>query len=224
MLSTTDCPAPEHLVEHWRWRPEWTPGRVCVWWYLTFEDHPVVAALAGAVGEQISGSVNVDLVPSEWLHLSLGEVGFADELPSGELGGVIDQARAALWSVGSFILRVGPVATLPGAVVLQAHSGTGVEQLRRHLPRRSPGSVPSAVPWPGPEEVEPHLSVAYINTHCEREDVMGHLTSEALPVSLRVEAVVLAAVTRRARHYEWTRLDVIPLAGLPSSGAQTGSS
>ena len=75
-------PAAGRHAEHWRWRPDWKHDRACLWWYLTFEDAPAVRGLAQRVQHLLGRAPQLDLIPFPWLHLTLLEVGFADEVPA----------------------------------------------------------------------------------------------------------------------------------------------
>src|SRR5687768_8805342 len=96
------------LAEHWRWRPDWRQDRPCLWWYLTFEDAPAVRDLARRVQALLGRAPQLDLIPLPWLHLTLLEVGFADEVPSATVARVVDTVRAALEDFPGFDLDLGP--------------------------------------------------------------------------------------------------------------------
>ena len=38
-------PSTERLSNHWDWRPDWTPSRPCLYWYLTFDSGQLTAAV-----------------------------------------------------------------------------------------------------------------------------------------------------------------------------------
>src|SRR4029453_3680347 len=110
------------LGEHWRWRPDWRRDRACLWWYLTFEDAPAVRGLGQRAQDLIGRAPQLDLIPSPWLHLTLLEVGFADELPAATGDRVAGTTRRALQECPGFALGLGPVRSLPGPVVIDAHA------------------------------------------------------------------------------------------------------
>ncbi len=205
-------PTADSLVAHWRWRPDWTPGRVCLWWYLTFEDHPAVGNLASSIAQQLDSVPAVDVVPRDCLHLTVAELGYADDLPDDLVTSAATQARDSLAPFGEFSLRLGPVAVLPGAIALEARPPRTIAALRGRLPHRTPLPDDEGVPWPGPTQVPPHVSVAYLNSPCGRDEVTSRLTTAPRPVFVTVRRLVLAAVVRRESHYEWTDLHSIALS------------
>ena len=204
------------LGEHWRWRPEWRRDRACLWWYLTFEDAAAVRSLARRAQDLLGRAPQLDLIPFPWLHLTLLEVGFADEVPGATVDRVADTTRRALEDCPGFDLDLGPVHSLPGAVVLEAQ-GDALHALHERL-------TDALLEARGAEAVGalrafvPHVSVAYVNRDCDPHEVMGpfdgaDLSSPSPSATVTVTGVRLAAVTRERRHYQWTTRAAVPLGG-----------
>lgn len=201
------------FAEHWRWRPDWHQDRACLWWYLTFEDAPAVRELARRVQALLGRAPQLDLIPLRWLHLTLVEVGFGDEVPATTVDRVVHAAREALEGFSSLELDLGPVRSMRGAVVLQAR-GEALEELHERL-------SDAGVAAQGADRTRslrpfvPHVSVAYVNRDCDPHEVLGPLDGVDLATpspSATVSRVRLAAVTRRRRHYQWTTRALVPLA------------
>jgi 2'-5' RNA ligase len=206
-------PPAARLAEHWRWRPDWHQDRACLWWYLTFEGDPPVRRLARQVQGLLGRAPQLDLIPSPWLHLTLAELGFADQVSPTTVDLVVRATQEALGDFPSFDLDLGPVSSMPGAVVLQAHAHSLAPLHERLidalLAARGADAVGSL------RALVPHVSVAYVNHDCDPHEVLGPLDGAELPPpspSARVGRVRLAAVTRRRRHYQWTTRAVVPLA------------
>jgi 2'-5' RNA ligase len=206
-------PPAARLAEHWRWRPDWHQDRACLWWYLTFEGDPAVGDLARRVQGLLDRAPQLDLIPSPWLHLTLVEVGFADEVSATTVDRVVRATREALGDFPSFDVDLGPVSPLPGAVVLRAHAES-LAPLHECLTdavlaARGASAVGTL------RLLVPHVSVAYVNRDCDPHEVLGPLDGLDLAApspSATVSGVRLAAVTRRRRHYQWTTRAVVPLA------------
>jgi 2'-5' RNA ligase len=201
-------PQPEVLTEHWRWRPDWTPDRPCLWWYLTFEDQPAVARLGRQVTSGLAGSPYVDVNPPGLLHLTLREVGFTDEVPVSAVDATVEDTRRSLTGMAPFEVDVGHVGTLPGAITLWAEPTAAVERLRDGVVGQQVAQLPTAVP--DPEALRPHVSVAYVRRDCLPQQVLG-LVPPTSTVTVSVSRVTLAEVTRRRHHYEWTVRARVPL-------------
>jgi 2'-5' RNA ligase len=200
------------LRDHWQWRPEWASNRPCLLWYLAFPDQPALWGLAERVHARVNRVKAVDVVPLRWMHLTLDDVGFVDELTPGQVEDVVESVHAALegWKVPPIIL--GPVTTTVGALVLRGAPEVELGQLRDRL-RASTGAVlgPDAASVLG--DFWPHVTLAYSNDACDRRTVMeplGAISSDRVVVA--GSHLTLAAVTRRSRHYQWTARSVIALA------------
>jgi 2'-5' RNA ligase len=194
----------EDLHDHWQvWRPEWTPERTCLYWYLTFSR----AQVLDAVGEDVLRAVGrtgwLDAVPPEWCHVTVAEVGFTDELGAAVVERVARAVAGAASREDAVRLEVGPVEALRSAVALTVGPRErlrGVAALAREetsgvLGHRSPVQRP---PY------RPHLSLGYVNRTVTRRTA-EELVADLPPVraSLDLAALTLAAVTRRDHGYRW---------------------
>src|SRR5688572_10352125 len=107
MLPTTDWPKADEIKDHWAWRPEWTPHRPRLLWYLTFDGAPDVRA-AAAPSSEVLRAAGADVVPPEWLHLTMNHVGFADELDDRAVRASADEVGRRLQDEEPFELTLGP--------------------------------------------------------------------------------------------------------------------
>jgi 2'-5' RNA ligase len=197
------------LTGHWRWRPDWTEGRGCLWWYLTFEDQSELHTAVQVTNRQLSGLTVLDLVPSRWLHLTLREIGYVDKLPSAAAADALAEARRRLSRTRALELSVGPVGVLPGALALRVSPEEAVHGLRAHLPGKSP-HLEARDSVPAPDAVPPHVSIGYLRSDVAADTLpISRLPSPS--VSVKVSHVTLAEVTRRNRRYEWSTRGLVSL-------------
>jgi 2'-5' RNA ligase len=203
MPSTATWPPTGRLDDHWGWRPEWATDRPCLYWYLTFER----SRLADALGPELLDAVDrtdwLDPVPPRWMHLTVCDVGFVDELGA-------EAADAAHAAAGHLVedrapvtLTLGPVTTLSQAVVLSAGPQRRLRNLQARA-RRATERVWRARPYGAGRPYFPHVSLGYVNRAVDRETVATSV--DALPpvrTEVEVDRLTLAAVTRRDRHYQW---------------------
>lgn len=211
MVEQTAWPVATDLRDHWQWRPDWATERPCLMWYLTFESQPELTALTERAHTCLADVATVDLVPVQWLHLTLDEVGFVDTVPPDDVEAVVASVREAVggWRVGPITL--GPVRTMADAVVLQATSAAGLDQLCDRL-RAGTTAVLDRQAAHDPEPFWAHVSLAYVNQTAESHAVMEPLAPVASAnVRVTVPRLTLAAVTRRNRHYQWTERAHVPL-------------
>jgi 2'-5' RNA ligase len=207
------------LKSHWDWRPDWTPDRPCLMWYLTFERQPGLASHAEQLQPGLTATEALDPVPVPWLHLTLDQVGFVDSVPPEQVDDVVESVRSTLrgWSPGPVTL--GPVSTMGDAVVLDA---TGVDELQERL---HAGTAAALDRDPDEEfrEFRAHVSLAYANQPCDVDEALEPLGDAAgHQVVLDSPRLALATVTRKDGHYRWTERDEVPLAGGPANGSGPG--
>jgi 2'-5' RNA ligase len=197
------------LSDHWRWRADWAVDRPYLLWYLTFEDETELAQWAGRAQDRLRQVRTLNLVPPPWLHLTLGDVGFVDEVSPDQVEGVITAARTALAGWTGMSITLGPVTTMVDAVVLGTSEQRELEQLRRRLQQATASAVGLGAP-DGLPEFWPHVTLAYVNDLCDRRTVLQPLKSMASDlITVTVSNVTLAAVTRVDRHYQWTAREAI---------------
>jgi hypothetical protein len=210
------------LSSHWHWRPEWSVDRPCLLWYLTFENQPSLWRMVERLQERLRDTEALDPVPPPWLHLTMEDVAFADEIAPNQIEELVDSAASAIDGWAAPPLTLGPVAPLGTALVLEAGPESPLRELRDRL--RAGTSValgPGKVR--GPQHFRPHVSFAYINAPSDRGRLLepvGDLVSERVVVA--VPRLTLAAVTRRNRHYQWIARATLDLAVNAPVGQSAG--
>lgn len=87
---------------HWWPRAGWHPGRLVYTWHLTFEHAPELHRLVETYQAPLSGLQGLNLVPIQWLHLTVQGVGFADDLTQNQINQVVKAVEARLAIVQAF--------------------------------------------------------------------------------------------------------------------------
>ena len=205
-----DWPVVRGFKDHWTWRPDWTSTRPRLLWYLTFEDQPDVSA-AAAPAAGVLRDTGADVVPPEWLHLTVTDIGFADEIDDWTLRIAASAVRDALQDTPVLDLTLGPVAVLPEAVVLAAGPVAPLRRLRAAVREgmRSVGVRP-------PEDIEgdywPHVSLCYVNGRTDHQRLWAALQHARTDnVEVRCDRLAQVLVTRRDGHYRWEVRDQVVL-------------
>src|SRR5215472_9590396 len=133
------------MRNHWWWRPGWRVGRRVYTFHLTFRDADATVAggadlrrlaaehQARLVGAGAGVPPGLDAVPLEWLHLTMQNVGFADEVGEERLREVAARATAACASVAPFDLRFAEASVFPEAVMVLPGPPAPVADLREAL-------------------------------------------------------------------------------------------
>lgn len=221
MVPTAEWPEVGSFRDHWRWRPDWTATRPRVLWYLTFGD---AAELRSTVAEPEAAlrAAGADVIPPEWLHLTVTDVGFADEIDEWSLRAARDSVRRALCEEPPLQLRLGPIGALPGAVVLPARPAEPLRRLRRIVRRAT-----TEVGIPAPDDIDgpywPHVSLCYVNSRTDH-DALWSVVQAAEPRTVEVTCDRLAEVlvARREGHYQWDVLEAMSLSGGAATSARPG--
>jgi 2'-5' RNA ligase len=204
------------MVNHWD-RPGWDSGRSAYYWYLTF-DSPALSMLTQKCQEQFD-RLGLDLVETDWLHLSLIRLAWSDEISRDYAERAAEEANCQLQEISGFTLWVGPLAGSAGAIRFSVEPWEPIKTVRETLARLSPGADRIAVPKP----FLPHISIAY-NNHDRLARPVIDVAAEArlLPkVAVDVAEVALVEVRRVGRAYKWKTVRQVPL-GNPSPVGRAG--
>jgi 2'-5' RNA ligase len=206
---STDAGDSARLTDHWWPRPGWHPGRVMTTWHLTFEGAPALAAHAATYQRALAPLPGLHPVPARWLHLSVQEVGWADELDDERQRALTAAVTAALAPLPPLDLAFGAPVVAPEGIVLPATPAGPVEDVWR--------TIRAALGLPAADGFFPHVTLAYAG---EEHDAAPHRAAldrvAAPPVAVRVDAVSLIAQLRVLAPewvYRWTPVATAPLTG-----------
>lgn len=201
---------PQSMADHWWWRPGWSTGRRFLTWHLTFEDSPEVHRLAAAYRSRLAGLAGLDLVPDQWLHLTMQGLGFVDEVDQDDVDAIVAVARARLALVPAFAVVIDRPAFTPEAIRWEAAPAAPVEAVRDAI-RAAIGSVWAAVPEKA-DGFGPHISIAYCNSDGPAAAVLAALAAEpSAPARARIASAELILLGRDTQMYEWETVASVPL-------------
>lgn len=195
----------EQMRTHWWARPGWRPGRRTYSWFLTFEGQPGLHRLVDQYRQQLRGVDGLDLVPPQWLHLTVQSVAFADDLTAGELDELIATVRDRLRHVAPATVEVQPATVWEEGIVLPVLPEGTLDPVRTAV-RAGIASVC------GPDRVRgsadgfsPHVTIAYNSLERDASDLVRLIDDlEPLPVTLDVDRVSLVEMDRDTRVYRWS--------------------
>jgi LigT like Phosphoesterase len=102
-----------------RRRPGWRPGRLTYTWHLTFEHAPALHRLVAAYQGRLAGARGLNPVPPRWLHLTVQEVGYVDEIPDDRVDAVVEAAAARLRDLPAFGLTFHRTVLVEESIVLE---------------------------------------------------------------------------------------------------------
>jgi 2'-5' RNA ligase len=205
------------MRSHWWWRPGWAPGRRQLAWHLTFGAQTVsrgqtdLRRVVGGYQIRLAELPGLDLVPVEWLHLTVQGIGFADEVDAGELEQIVAAVRRRCAALAPVRLTLGPAELQQEGVWLRVAPSVAVRRVRAAV-RAGIAEVwgASRVPESAGGFV-PHASLAYSNTDGSSEPY----AAASAGIRLRSATVELAAIQMvslsRDRHpYRWEAVATLP--------------
>jgi 2'-5' RNA ligase len=204
MPSTAAWTVTGGLEDHRRWRPEWSGERQCLYWYLAFDEDRLATALGRPLLDAVAEVDWLDPVPPRWMHLSLCEVGYVDELSDDAAARVSAEALRTFEDSPPLRLRLGPLATHGSALALNAGPSPVLADLRERARRAVEAAVGPVRERVDAEPFDPHVTVGYVNRDVDLPVVES--TVRALPpvrTDVDVDRLTLATVTRRDKHYQW---------------------
>jgi 2'-5' RNA ligase len=200
------------MIDHWWWRPGWRVGRRFYMWYVTFEQDDAVRNLALAYTRRLRLRT-LDVIPPQWLHLTMLGVGFVDQIDEAEAQRIAESARRRLARLAPITVRIGPAVVDREVVRLEVTPAEPVSGLRQELLGAITdvwGADRAPEPDDGffPEDAYlPHITLAYSNTDADMQAVLDVVRrDEPAPVTTTLRRVELVAVHRDNRMYEWTAL------------------
>jgi 2'-5' RNA ligase len=210
--TTASWPATKNLRNHWHWRPEWGPGRVCVYWYLTFGQ-----GLADVLDPSGLAAVQradwLDAVPSRWLHVTLCDVGFTDELGSADIESVLTAGGASLKEASRLNLSFGSATPMADAIVLPVGPLEPLRELQHGLRSATRRTLGPSHRLAHGHRFWPHLTLGYVNRRTSAPKAAELLASIGpASGSVTIDSLMLVAVDRDQRHYRWKVLEELPLS------------
>lgn len=213
-MCVTDIPHAAQVRNHTRWRPGWNTGRTSYAWLLSLTDQPGLRTLVNQYQYALRDLPGFDLVPLEWLHILLQEVGFTDQVGDDQLHRLVAAVREHLAATPAPTLAFHHAVVLPESLALPAEPQSTVLELRQ-LIRRTCQDVlgEDAIP-PEPEETERYLNIAHSTD--EGPAIFAVTALSATPVSpttAKATGLSLVRLNRDHSNSEWEVVEELPFGG-----------
>ncbi|MFG1877637.1 2'-5' RNA ligase family protein [Sphaerisporangium sp. NPDC049003] len=200
----------QQMTDHWWWRPGWSIGRRFYTWHVTFQHASDVHRLAHAYRHGLTGVDGLDLVPDQWLHLTMQGLGFVDEVSEQDVRAIVDAAIRRLSAVPAFEIKLDSPRITPEAVRWEAAPAAPVAAVRLAI-RQAIAEVWPAVPEPE-EGFAAHITIAYSNATGPAAPIGEALDAvDASPALARIDTAELIVLGRDRRMYEWEPYASVPL-------------
>jgi 2'-5' RNA ligase len=219
MTETERARLPEsgQMRNHWWWRPGWRPDRPFYTWHLTFNDQTIQegdAAFRRIVHDYQAhlDLPGLDMVPTEWLHLTLQGVGFVDEVSEQDITQIVGAARARCAQLSPVTVVLGPARISGEAVGLYVRPTEPVRQVRAAL-RAAIADAWGSDRVPEPEDpFTPHVTLAYSNADGSAAPFAAVLaTFPPASATVTIRAAQLIMLARDEHVYRWATRATVPL-------------
>ncbi|MFI9503816.1 2'-5' RNA ligase family protein [Nocardia sp. NPDC052566] len=183
------------------------------YWLLTFEHAVELHALVKGCQQSIDPTY-FDLTTADGLHLTLDRIAHDGEASHDLLDSIGAAARDACRRQPSFTLTIGHLTNLRGAIGFIASPHEMVHALRDRL-RAATRSIYPDAPVKGSAS-NPHVTVAYpvFEGLAEKAAATAEKAGSTLErVDVTVTEVVMVALERHSRSYQWDVVSRIRLSG-----------
>lgn len=198
-------------ANHWWWRTGWRERRTFYTWHLTFDDQPAVHQLAASYRKVLASVPGLDLVPDQWLHLTMQGIGFTDEVNSDDLAAIIREVRQRLANIPAFDIELDRPVFTPEAI--RWDPPTEPIAVVRNGIREAIGAVWPVVPEAA-EGFSAHVTIAYANQDGPADAALAAIAEPASqPTAARISSAELIILNRDQRMYEWQTHASVPLSG-----------
>ena len=213
MADTATQQHADHVRNHWWWRPGWHHGTRFYTWHLTFEHQPQLHELVDAYQHELADLPQLDLIPRQWLHLTMQGVGFVDQVDQHQLDQLVHAARARLAALRAPEITFDRPLLRPEAILLPATPADSVIAIRDAIRSAFPDAGLGDAPEPR-DGFLPHVSVAYVNQDGPADPVLAALTRvPTTPVTIEISSAALIVLDRDNLMYQWREYAAAPLAG-----------
>ena len=204
----------DKVKDHWYWRPGWHVGVRFYTWHITFNDQPEVIALASGYRNALKQQSMLDVVPHQWLHLTMQGIGFVDQVDTAEVDAIVDHARRRCANLAAMDLRIGRPHVDPESIQIAVEPAGPVQKLRREI-RSAIGDVWGTGRIPEPAEpYSPHMSLAYINSAGPAAPLVDAIDATPfLSADSRISACQLIILNRDNGMYVWEPYATVELGG-----------
>ncbi|MFI6396208.1 2'-5' RNA ligase family protein [Nonomuraea sp. NPDC050540] len=203
----------QRMADHWWWRPGWRVGRRFYTWHLTFQNATDVHRLAAAYRQGLAGIDGLDLIPDQWLHLTMQGLGFIDEVSEQDVRAIVDAATRRLAEIPAFELKLDRPGITPEAIRWEAEPPGPAAAVRLAI-RQAIAEVWTTVPEQE-ERFAAHVSIAYSNSTGEATPINEALQAvDAAPAVARIDNAELIVLGRDRQMYEWEPFASIPLGAV----------
>ncbi|GAA1719347.1 hypothetical protein GCM10009745_80420 [Kribbella yunnanensis] len=207
-----------NLRDHWWWRPGWQVGTRFYTWHITFNGQDKLHQLVDTYQAELARHPGLDLIPHQWLHLTMQGVGHTADITTDEINILLAAAQTRLAALDPVTVAFHRPVIRPEAIVLPALPPAEIDRIRDAVRAAiadtlGPGSVPDEA-----HGFQPHVTLAYSSSSQSADVIKSAIESIASePVEVSIPTVSLIELHRDNRMYEWHTIAEVPIGSEASS-------
>ena len=202
----------EGVRSHWWWRPGWGVGTRFYAWHVTLDGQDGLHRVVDGYQRELASIGEIDLIPREWLHLTMQGVGFVDDVDEQALAEIAEAVRIRLGEMEPVVVRLGPVVIRPEAIAMVPMPFEPVQAIRRAI-REAMAVVLDDVPEKA-EGYQPHVSIGYVNADGDAAPIREALDrADVEDAEVTIGRVSFIEMHRDRRMYEWRTIRLLELGG-----------
>lgn len=201
-------PHADQVRSHARWRS----GHTSLAWLLPLAEHDGLRRLVNQYQYALRELPGFDLVPLEWMHILLQEVGFTADIPKARVDTLLDAVRKRLLDAPPVTLAFHRAVVLPESLVLPAEPHTSLLDLRSMIREASAEALPELPAEP--EETDKHVTLAYSSSVGPAVFAVAALENTVVePTTARIPGVSLVELRRDHFCGEWRPIGAAAFGG-----------
>jgi 2'-5' RNA ligase len=204
-------PLPDRMSDHWWWRPGVRPGRRLLVWHILLDDQPEIRDLVRQCQNKLAGLDGLDLIPTQWLHMTTQIVGFADEIPGQQIEAMINTTAERLTDLNPIQVEIGKIWFHPEAVMLTIRPARALDPVRSAI-RDAVAATVSRHQLADEPDWTPHISVAYSNATSPAAPIIAAFGTPPRLRPMTVGHVHLVTQERAGHLYRWDTIALVPFA------------
>jgi 2'-5' RNA ligase len=203
-LPPLPYPDADELVDHWWWRPGWQVGTRFYAWHITVNDLPGLRDLVRTYQQALAEFPTLDLIPAQWMHITVQGVGHTRDVPDAERDAIMDAVGARLAEIPAPTLIFHRPVLHREAVVIPPTDPEPLRAIRTAIRAGIGDALGSDRVPDAPDGFRPHVSAAYVNAPEDPIAVRAALDAcSANAVQVTITHASLIEMHRDHRMYEW---------------------